>query len=80
MPGKPTRTTPETTLYRDGTTGRTLPATATPGAQRRSTDATVEQIDRRLARVNRDLDWLAVGPDSPGLNTGKAWLRPRRTE
>ena len=75
MPGKPTRATPETQLVRID--GRTTPA-HTPGGIRRSHDATIEQLDRRLGAPPPPLDWLTVGPDSPGLNSGKAWLRPRR--
>lgn len=57
-----------------GTTVHVAVPTRGSGAE---TSRAIEQIDRRLGEPPAPLDWFTFGPDSPGLNSGKAWLRPR---
>ena len=62
--------------------GRPLPGKApsapTPASQRRETDRSIEQIDRRINRGPGQELLVHVSPDSPGHKVGRLWLRPRQ--
>lgn len=63
--------------------GRPLPGKApsapTPASQRRETDRSIEQIDRRLNRTPKRREPVIVGPDDPGWAVGRLWYDTSET-